>query len=248
MTNRIVSILAVAAALFILYYTNEMIRNFVSSSLNGIKRQYLAIEDSFQTFSKLHFTQAETIQLLQEQNKKLEKYYILYQALKEDIKRIEYECNTSIKDVYNLRLVRALSYANFGDYTKIWLDTKPDFKIAGLLQKEFVAGIAIKKDNKILGLLNGNYKCSYGVKVGEKANGIAIGSGNNRFILVKYIPNYEVIRVGDQVKTNGLDAIFGEGLKVGVVVKIWQEGSYKVAKVQLYADLTNPRFFWLMKL
>jgi len=232
----------------LLYSTNEMVRSFISSSLNSVKEQYLSFYDSLTTFSKLHFSQAETIKLLEQQNRALEKYYLLYTTLKEDFDRIENECNTSIRKEYKLRLVRALSYADFGDYTRLWLDTKADFKIAGLLQKEFVAGIAVNKNGKILGLLNGNYKCSYGVKVGEKANGIAIGNGNNQFILVKYIPNYEIIRVGDQVKTNGLDAIFGEGLKVGVVVKIWQEGSYKVAKVKLYADLTNPRFFWLMRL
>ena len=236
-------------ALLLLYRFDTVTRSVLLGFTDVIKRAYFDMERNISQALQRHFHQADTIERLMKEREELQKYKILYTALQNDLSHIQKECNATIVPPNGLRLVRVLSYVDFADESAVWIDTKLDGrKLAGLLSQDNVAGIAIEKDGRTQGLLNGNHKCSYGVKIGLGANGVAMGSGDNRFVIVRYIPNYETIRVGDMVKTSGLDGIFAEGLKVGVVVQIRQEGSYKVAKVRTFADLSSPRYLWLMKL
>ncbi len=247
--KKILLFFAGLLALFLLYHLNNASRAVLLAFTDSIKRFALSSEEFVEQNYHKHMAQVERIEELQKENQKLQKYRLLYQALLEDFKDIDKACKADIAPKYSLRLVRVLSYVNFADFSAVWLDTKlSGRKLAGLLSEENVAGIAIEDQGRTKGLLNGNYKCSYGVKVGAGANGVAMGSGDNRFVIVRYIPNYEPIKVGDIVKTNGLDGIFAEGLRVGVVVQIRQEGSYKVAKVRTFANLDSPRYLWLMKL
>ncbi|NPA65044.1 MAG: rod shape-determining protein MreC [Epsilonproteobacteria bacterium] len=249
MNKKRVSILLFGLFALLLFLFGKGVHTTASDFTHSIKRVYFHIEQALIQIYERHFEQARRIEELQKRLVQMQKYQILYEALQEDLRRLQRECNATIVPNIGLRLVRVLSYVDFADKSAVWLDTKLEGrKLAGLLSKEYVAGIAIEKENKTMGLLNGNYKCSYGVKIGRGANGVAMGSGDNRFVIVRYIPNYEPIKVGDIVKTNGLDGIFAEGLKVGIVVQIHQEGSYKIAKVRTYADLRNPRYLWLMKL
>ena len=249
MSRRLLLFALGLVALVLLYNLNTATKNLLLRFTDTLKREVVTIQEAVLDYFDLHFEQVDTIKKLKEENAKLERYRLLYEVLRKDLQHIERQCRVDIPFRYSLRLVRVLSYVNFADFSAVWLDTKlSGRKLAGLLSEENVAGIAIEDQGRTKGLLNGNYKCSYGVKVGAGANGVAMGSGDNRFVIVRYIPNYEPIKVGDIVKTNGLDGIFAEGLRVGVVVQIRQEGSYKVAKVRTFANLDSPRYLWLMKL
>ncbi len=238
------------AALFGLYKSNIFIKREILSFSNTIKMKYLSLYEEIDRWFTHHIHQAQTIDRLQQENRELYKYKILYDDLQNRYDYLQKDCNLSLHFDPHLEYVRAISYRKLGDFTSMWLDAKLEKeKIYGLLHHGFVAGIARRIDDKAVAFLNGNKLCSYGVFIGEgHVQGIAMGTGDNRAILVKYIPNYEYISIGDRVVTSGLDNIFIYGLLVGEVMKIWQEGSYKVAKVRVYDPLKNPRYFWLMKL
>ena len=249
MSRRLLLIFAALVGLWILYKTNSFFSNSLLTIANSVKSRFLTLEQRLYEEWQKHFDQARRIETLQKRVQTLIPYQILYKELEDQLRELSKECNLSLPTVPNVQPVMAISYARLGDFTSMWLDaTIPKGQIYGLLKNGQVAGIAIESQGRAKGLLNGNKQCSYGVVVGEKANGIAMGSGDNRYVIVKYIPNYEPIHAGQRVKTNGLDRIFVYGLDVGVVSQVWQEGSYKVAKVRTFADLSHPRFFWLMKL
>ncbi|SMC09222.1 rod shape-determining protein MreC [Nitratiruptor tergarcus] len=249
MIKRVGFVIAALLLALLFFEIDSHLRNAILTSTNFIKSTVVKTLDNIDAFFYKYLNQADKIAQLQRENRELQKSQLLVADLQQHLQSLMHDCNISLPYKVDLRYVRALAYEKFGDFTALWLDTKLQSQnIAGLLKGEYVAGIAIEKNGKTLALLNGNTKCSYGVIIGEKAQGVATGSGDNRFVIVKYIPNYENFHVGQQVVTSGLDKIFVYGLKVGVVIKIWQEGSYKVAKVRTFANLSHPRFFWLMKL
>ena len=238
-----------ALALLLFLQTDTYIRSFIQLFTFTLKKHYITLEDRLHSYYATYIAQTKSIQQCKKEVLQLQKYQILYEEYKNRLENLQKDCNLSLASTINLKYVRAIAYQKFGDYTALWIDAIPKKdRIFGLLKEGFVAGIVIEKDGKALALLNGNPKCSYGVVIGEDAEGVAVGSGDNRFVIIKYIPNYKNFTVGQEVRTNGLDGIFIYGLKVGVVTKIWQEGSYKVAKVRTYADLRLPRFFWLMQM
>ncbi|BAF69658.1 rod shape-determining protein MreC [Nitratiruptor sp. SB155-2] len=233
----------------LLFLTNQIFKDFVLDFTFGIKKEYLQLKKNFNQFLEDHFNQQQTIQKLRNQNRELFQYKILYSDIKERYNALLQDCHIIEKTSLHLQPVQALSYVTLGDFTTLWIDAGiPNGTIVGALKGAYVAGIAMGEGKRSKLLLLGNKKCSFGVQVGTKAYGIAVGNGDNRFTVVKYIPNYEHIHIGDEVVTNGLDGLFIYGIKVGRVVEIKHEGSYKIAKVRNYADLSHPWFFWLMKL
>ncbi len=248
MSKRLVALLLIAAVAVGLYRLNATVRTLVSNVTFEIKRELFSFIDDIQKSYYTFLDQAYKIETLSKRNRQLERYRILYADLQDRYKALQKECNLTIPSV-DMRLVGAIAYMKFGDYSAMWLDAdlEPQ-KIYGLIKDRSVAGIAVHKDGRAVALLNGNKKCSYGVITQSGAQGVAMGSGDNRYVIVKYIPTYEHVQIGQKVLTSGLDAIFPYGIPVGEVVQVWQEGSYKVAKVKTFADLSHPRFLWLMKL
>lgn len=250
MSKRLVAFLALLVLFAALYRLNESVRDFVGDLTFSIKKEVVTRIDEIRESVSTFFHQSSTIAALRAQNRALQKYKILYDDTQMRLDTLQRECNVSKPSYVSLmRLIPAISYVRFGDYTSMWLDASlQQNHIYGLIKDDSVAGIAVAKTGRALALLNGNRKCSYGVMTQDGAQGVSMGSGDNRFVIMKYIPTYEKVHKGDKVFTSGLDAIFPYGIKVGEVVDVWQEGSYKVAKVKTYADLRHPVFFWLMKL
>ena len=235
--------------LLLFFQIDSKIRNLFLYFTNDIKIAYLHISQAIEHTYFLYTNQAQKIKALQQENQDLQRYKILFTSMKQKLDALKQECNVSMRATAKAKLVESIAYRKFGDWTQLWLATslKKD-AIYGLVNQGYAAGIALNQDGRALALLNGNPSCSYGVIIGNHALGIVMGEGDNRFMVVKYIPNYEKIVVGDEVVTNGLDTIFPYGIPVGKVVKIWQEGSYQVAEVQTFATLEQPRFFWLIKI
>jgi rod shape-determining protein MreC len=200
--------------------------------------------ESVKNFFENTYNQALKIESCKQEIEHLKAYKLLYIDIKKRLKLLQDECKIKSSFNFLVKIVEAISYVKLGDFTSLWLNLSPSNTILGALRGGFVAGIVKSVDNKSILYLNGNKKCSYGVSVGKvMAKGIARGSGDNRYVIVKYIHNYEKISFGDEVITNGLDNIFPYGLKVGKVVGVWQEGSYKVAKVKTYVNLKEPFYF-----
>lgn len=250
MNKELLGFLFIFVAFFTgaLYYTNTIQGPFISL-VNGIKSSYLNVTTYIGEGIDEHFYQQETIQKLRVQNRLYEKNHLMMHQFANELNELFKENNTSLKLNPEVELVRALSYAKFGDTNKVWLQMH-DFnssKIYGLVHKELVAGIVISRHNKPLALLNGDVKSSYAVYVGEEnAPGIVHGN-NGKNLVLDFIPTWMKIRVGDEVETSGLDQLFFKGLKVGRVISISQAQGYQNAIVEPYFDATQPEYFHVIK-
>ena len=94
--------------------------------------------------------------------------------------------------------------------------------------------------------MNGNKDCSYAVFLGEgKFPGILTSSDTKDEVQIKYIPFWANIKKGDEVITSGMDNIFYEGLKVGVVTEVINLADMRIAKVKPYINASKKRYFYL---
>jgi len=246
--ERFSFIFLVALLIGAIYYSKTLQSPFIELS-HEIKSFYFkTLESLSQSISK-HFDQAETIVLQKKEIEQFKQSHLLLHQFASELTAILKESNSSLSTKPDVSLCRALSYANFGDITKVWLDF-PDFnrsKVYGLTHNELVAGIVIQEQNRPLALLNIDRKSSYAVMVGtSKAPGIVHGNGAKELV-VEYIPTWKEIHVGDEVVTSGLDQLFFPGLKVGKVIEINKAQGYQNALVVPYYDATDPEYFHIIK-
>jgi rod shape-determining protein MreC len=246
--ERFSFIFFVALLLGAIYYSKTLQSPFIELS-HHIKSSYHNTLQSISHSISKHFDQAETIALQREEIEQFKQSHLISHQFASELSAVFKEHNSSLHINPDVTLCRTLSYANFGDITKVWLDF-PDFnrsKVYGLTHNELVAGIVIEHHHKPLALLNIDRKSAYAVVVGaSKAPGIVHGNGA-KALVVEYIPTWKEIKVGDEVLTSGLDQLFFPGLKVGKVIEVNKAQGYQNALVIPYYDATNPEFFHVIK-
>lgn len=226
------------------------LRGYVLHSSYIIKEFYINRKDDLQDFLYSYIGQAEKIYALQQQVKELEAVKLKYQMIKRDMDNL-YR-TVQMHGGYNIldaNLVKVLSYASFGNYTKVWLDFNSQNidkrKIYGLIQDGVVVGIAKEFNNHLIGILNGDSECSYSVYVGEnKVPGIARFEGNQ--MLIDYIPSWMSIKDGDEVVTSGLDGVFYSDIKVGMIENVRVENGHIRANLLPYINKVNLSYIWLI--
>lgn len=220
---------------------------------NDLKTFYINKVINISSSIEKHFNQLQTIEQLKAQNNELKEYKILYtsaqkqlDSLKNSFSKVELP-QTNFK----IELVKVLSYINFNDFSKVWLDRLPeteDDHILGLVTENYAAGIIINKNGKSIGLLNGNKDCSYAVFIGEGKNpGILTSSTNQDELQIRYIPIWAEINKGDEVITSGMDNIFFEGLKVGTITEVTNLADMKIATVKPYVNVLKKKYFYTYK-
>ncbi len=249
MKKRSLFLLFLSVIIFIIFSKyNGKIRSFFLDIINPIKVFYNKITN----ISDEYIEQTKTIQRLKKENVKLKKLLIEQSVYIDELSKIYKLIPSLVKKPYkNLYIVNSISFVKLNRQNEIILTIPKNMKfdkdrLYGLIQKDVVGGIAKYKDGKLYGYLLSNSKCTFSTQIGEeKANGIAQGDGNNGLI-VKFIPRWSKIKVGDKVKTSGLDNIFFPNIPVGVVTKIETLDAYKQAKVKIYANLSKPRLFFLI--
>jgi rod shape-determining protein MreC len=137
------------------------------------------------------------------------------------------------------------------DFSKVLLDTdiKINDKILALSTIDgYSAGIVIKQDNQIIAYLNNNEKCNYAVFIGNNnIPGITSGINNKNELIIKYIPKWNEIKVGDEVFTSGMDDIFPSGLKVGTVLKIETNSNTQTAYIKTSVDVLSKKYFYIIQ-
>ena len=211
MNKELLGFFSIFIALFLgaLYYTNTIQAPFISS-LNYIKTSYHnGIEFIESTINK-HTFQADHIKELEEKLQQYENNHLVMRQLASEVNDLFKESSSNLKSDPKVELIRTISYAKFGDMNKVWLevDDYNSSKIYGLTYKELVAGIVVSQNGRAMGLLNRDIKSSYAVYVGSNlAPGIAHGN-NGKNLVVKFIPAWFDIKVGDEVLTSGLDKVF----------------------------------------
>ena len=231
-----------------IYYSKTLQAPFIKLSLS-IKSSYHQIVKNISDTVDIYFNQAQHIATQKKEIENLRLSHLISHQFASELQALFKENNSSITFNPKVSLVRTLSYSNFGDITKVWLDF-PEFntsKVYGLTCNELAAGIVINKQGKPLALLNIDRKSAYAVFVGEnRAPGIIHGNGTKELV-VEYIPTYKEIKIGDEVVTSGLDMLFFPDLKVGKVISIGKAEGYQNAVVIPYFDASNPKYFHIIK-
>ncbi len=224
-----------------------VVRNF--NPFESLKRFYIDSALSIQKTSEKYFKQVTTIDKLQEENKKLRNYKLLYQTSKNELDSILKTIGIPNSTTEQIKFTKVLSYIDFDDYTKVWVDLKKQNNdILGLISDNYAAGIVINEKGRAKALLNGNEKCNYAIFIGEdKAPGIIHSSKNAHTLIAKYIPIWFDIKKGDEVITSGMDDIFFQGLKVGRVVSIEKMQDIQEATIMPYAKVLKQKFYFVYK-
>jgi len=246
--ERFSFIFFMALLLSAIYFSKTLQAPFINFS-HDIKSIYNYLTQSISDTVDEHLNQAKTITSQREELLQFKQTLLLSHQFAAELTALFQEYNTSIKIKPEIVLTRALSYANFGDITKVWLDFSEfnSSKIYGLVHNGLAAGIVIERQGKPLALLNIDRKSAYAVFIGaSKAPGVVHGNGVKE-LLVEYIPTWKKINIGDEVLTSGLDQLFFPGLKVGKVISINKAQGYQNALIQPYYDATNPEYFHIIK-
>jgi rod shape-determining protein MreC len=250
MNKELFGFFSIFIALFVgaLYYTNS-IQGPLISTLNYFKSGYHNSTEFIQTKIDEHIFQANYISQLKDKLDKYENNHLVMQQMASELNDLFKANKSQLTADPKVELVRAISYQKFGNLNRVWIDIEDynDTKIYGLTHNELVAGIVIPQNGKALGLLNKDIQSSYAVFVGEKrAPGIAHGN-NAENLVVKFIPAWFKIEVGDEVITSGLDEIFFKGLKVGRVISVKKSQGYQNALIKPYYESNDPNYFHMIK-
>jgi len=249
-TSRLILFLIITFLIVFLLKKEEKFQDNFAVLTLPLKERYLNFSNSMHHSLNQYLNQVETIKTLEDENILLRKY--LYQQKIELItsKQFNQYNENKLNGFENILRVQTISYRKLNDFSQIYLtqaDTLGEDKIYGLIQKNVVAGIAIKENETLKGLLLSNPICQFSTFIGkDKTPGIAKGI-DSESIEVKFIPKWSKIKVGDKVMTSGLDNIFLPEIPVGVVTNILTKSTYKTAIVKTYADVLHPNFFYLVK-
>ena len=250
MTSRFIIIfIFTSITIFLLRKEESFQDNFALLTL-PIKQSYLELSNSINGSIDQYLNQAQSVEALKNENILLRKY--LYQQKMNiiELKQLNQYNETKFNNFENILRVQTISYKKLNDFSQIYLTKGEELgkdKIYGLIQKNVVAGIALKGDGPLKGILLSNPICQFSTFIGEKKTpGIAKGI-DAESIEVNFIPKWSKIKVGDKVMTSGLDDIFLPEIPVGVVTNILTKSTYKTAIVKTYADILHPNFFYLVK-
>jgi rod shape-determining protein MreC len=249
-TNRLfILFIFIALTIFLLRKEESFQDNFALLTL-PIKQNYLELSNSFDSSINKYLIQAQSIEKLKDENLLLRKYLYQQKTNLIRIKQLNQYNEKKFNNFENILRVQTISYIKLNDFSQIYLTKSEELeedKIYGLIQKNVVAGIALKSEGPLKGILLSNPICQFSTFIGDKKTpGIAKGI-DAQSIEVNFIPKWSKVKVGDKVMTSGLDNIFLPEIPVGVVSNILTKSTYKTAIVKTYADVLHPNFFYLVK-
>ena len=139
----------IVGLLYLFEVDKLIIKNF--TFFNDLKLSYINKGIGISTSVEKYFNQASSIEKLRIENNELKQYKILYTATQKQLDIIKEFVITMDTDESkpNINLAKVLSYINFNDFTKVWLDQKKeDDSILGLITEEYAAGIVINENGK----------------------------------------------------------------------------------------------------
>ena len=250
MNKSLIGFLSLLITLFIVaFYYSGAVQSPFLSILTYIKSSYRNSVEYIENSFEEHTFQAKHIEKLNNQLRIYKNEHLIIKEISAELNDLFKENNSSLKTNPEVELTRVISYAEFGNFNKIWLEIKDynSSKIYGLVYKNLVAGVVIPSHHRPLALLNRDIKSSYSVYIGEeKAPGIAHGN-NSENLIVEFIPAWYNIKIGDEVLTSSLDNIFFRGLKVGKVIDITSSQGYQNAIVKPYYRADVPDYFHIIK-
>lgn len=248
MKNKIRYLLIVSFLLFMSLYFGGFVKKGVLGVNDRVIEQYYNAKNAVIDAINEHFNQVEEIRFLRTKNEVLEQSSALLSTFANQLNMILEDKNSTLY-YPQISLVKAISFVQISNYTKIWLSFSGALagtRNQGLIFQGYTAGIAVVKDGRLMGILQGDEDCTFSVYVGKKKiPGVA--QGRNGRVVVKFIPKWEKINVGDEVLTSGLDEIFFSGVPVGRVVSVLSEDMYQSAELETFAKINIPSYMYLIE-
>jgi rod shape-determining protein MreC len=251
MKTRIAIIVLLLLVLAVLLTRNDdRIAGTLLNTINPIKQSYKKFTQGIEDKSHSYIFQKETIEKLSRENRVLRRRLLEQMHYIDQVQNV-YDVLPDLAKlpVHNISIAETISYVKLNSFSQIIL-TKPkglkEKEIYGLVQGTVVAGVATLKNNQLYGYLTSDDKCRFSVFIGKKkAPGIAIGVKRNEMI-VKFIPKWHNVQIGDKVVTSGLDKIFFSNVPVGVVTKVEVQSAYTVAYIKPYNNVMQPKTFFVI--
>jgi len=243
-------IIAITIAIMYLFSFERAIYQELSKLNTQVQKIYL---NSFiyihQTVNK-YFNQLDHINQLKEQNRLNTQYKLLYEQKSNDYKELISYLETKEPNELGFEEVQVISYYQMYDYSKVILEYDPKIpteQIKALITYDgYSAGIVVAKNEQYIGYLNQSKKSNYTVYIGKNnAPGITSGIDYLGRVVIKYVPIWKKVEIGDEVITSSMDSIFPYGIKVGKVVGINKDENIQEVIVQPYADTVGNRNFYL---
>ena len=245
----ILFLLLVIIGVTYLFDLEKVIQNKFSLLNKSIQSTYINIFVSITNSIDKYINQVDYITQLKTSNEKHLKYKSLYETTKSSLN--ELNKNIDIIKPLNLDLekVKVLSYYKFNDFSRVLIDKK-DFKnskIYALITFDgYSAGIVLNKENSAIAYLNENAKCNYTVFIGkDNVPGITSGIQEDGQLIIKYVPIWQNVTIGDEVITSSMDNIFPYGIKVGKVTSIDIQDNIQEVVVMPYAKNLGNRDYYL---
>jgi rod shape-determining protein MreC len=242
MTSKKIFISILLISVLIIFQSDKLKSPFLTL-FNNIKVDTIYIYDSISLSINKYFYQSEHIEKLTLENKKLEDSIASYKAYINSCKNLSYFENLNIK---NIKFAQTISYAKLPILSQIYINYESNSSnIKGLIYNGQSAGIVVKSYNNFsLALLNSDKETTYTVFIKNSIPGILFGGDK---IVIKYIPKYHKININDEVTTSGLDNIFYQGVKVGIINKIIQTDLYQEAEITPYYNSLKPSLFYVVE-
>ena len=238
MKNKVVLIFLLMIGIALLLDTTQRtIKEVFVSFTYPIKQRYATLIRNGKQFYHTYIAQTQEIKRLQKENISLKHQLILQRDASEqliEIKKMIPHLKEYPKD--KITITYPVAYLSWNNTKRILLQRPhnlPPKGLYGLVDKGKVAGVAKLQNNQLVAYLNQDKKCSYSVHIGKyQAPGIATGSGDG--MVVKFIPKWHEIAIGDEVYTSGLDGLFFKNIPVGKVVEIGDQSAYSTARIRPY--------------
>jgi rod shape-determining protein MreC len=250
MNKKLIFIALIILAFFLVFQKEEEFQKEFSFVAVPVKRFFMDIQNSLESYVDTYLNQVETIKKLKEENILLRKYLYHQEMVIEELENYSRSKVEKFNLNDNVLRIQTISYKKLNDFSYIYLTggkKLKDDKIYGLIQKDVAAGIAIKNRDHLEGILLSNEKCQFSTFVGkDRMPGIAKGI-DEKTMEINFIPKWSKISVGDRVVTSGLDNIFLANIPVGIVSEVLTRSTYKTAIIKTYADVLHPNYFYLVK-
>lgn len=244
--NRVVLGFVFIALLFLSFNYLNPFKNQILSFSNTIKLLFVSEYDRISGNIQRHFRQKEQIKTLQKEVESLRIPAQLSSVFATKLNQFLDESNLTSYEPY-LQLSRIIAYEELDNPYRMWIEFS-DFdknRSYGLIHKGFTAGVVYPRDDKPLAYLQLDKRVVFSVLIGsDRLLGVLFGNEKN--LLIKYIPSHADINIGDEVITSGSDNLFYEGIKVGKVVDIQIKNIYKIATVEPYMKVKKPNFFYIV--
>jgi len=249
MKKRSVLILLILVILFIITTKyNGKVKGFFLDFINPIKTAYRNLTNMSDSYIHQH----NLILTLKKENNEQKKTLLELTNYINQLSKIYKILPSLVQKPYkNIYIVDTISYVKLNRLDEVLLTTPKALKdsnktLYGLIQNDVAAGIVQNIDGKFFAFLLTHPKATFGVTIGSKnIHGIAQGDGKKGMI-IKYIPRWSKINIGDVVKTSGLDNIFFPSIPVGTITNIQTLDQYKQATIKIFANLARPSTFFLI--